>query len=112
MVTATWELGKAIWLEDKKKLNTYQSWKIGSEEKGGGAKHWRRIAHNKHHFPEIVTFSSIKIMKITIRTYHYQRGLLPAKSFTGTNTQKNSSAECQGAHRDKPVGLQIHQSAI
>ena len=39
-----------------KKLNTYQSWKIGSEEKGGGAKHWRRIAQNKHHFPEIEIF--------------------------------------------------------
>ena len=38
-------------------------------------------------------FSSIKILKITTRAYHYQRGLLPAKSFTGTNTQKNSSAQ-------------------
>ena len=37
-------------------LNTYQSWKIGSEEKDGGAKHWRRIAQNKHHFPEIEIF--------------------------------------------------------
>ena len=50
-------------------------------------------------------FSSIKILKITIRAYHYQPGLLPAKSFTGTNTQK-------GAHWDKPVCLQIHQSDI
>ena len=38
----------------RKKLNTYQSWKIGSEEKDCGAKHWHQIAHNKHHFPEIV----------------------------------------------------------
>ena len=41
---------------NKKKLNIYQSWKIGSEEKDSGAKHWRRIAQNKHHFPEIEIF--------------------------------------------------------
>ena len=107
---------KALWLDEQNKIsfaanlrieeivplntyeNTYRSWKIGSEEKDGGAKHWHRIAHNKHHFPEIVTFSSIKILKITLRAYHYQPGLLPAKSFTGTNTQKNSNAKCKGAH--------------
>ena len=106
---------KALWLDEQNKIsfaanlrieeivplntyeNTYRSWKIGSEEKDCGAKHWHRIAHNKHHLPEIVTFSSIKILKITIRAYH-QRGLLPAKSFTGNNTQKNSRAECQRAH--------------
>ena len=105
MVTATWELGKAIWLEDKKKLNTYQSWKIGSEEKDCGAKHWHRIAHNKHHLPEIVTFSLIKILKIKIRANHYQPVLQPAKAFTGTNTQKNSNAKCKGAHCQRQTSL-------
>ena len=65
---------KALWLDEQNKIsfaanlrieeivplntyeNTYRSWKIGSEEKDGGAKHWRRIAHNKHHFPEIEIF--------------------------------------------------------